>query len=157
MLVIENTVRLISWSAAEISVTLICIGIPILRPLYKKRLNKLIGPKVEPVIHPDLPFPLHTIGGSPIAPPSPAVLRSESSGLKSRVERYTEMDEKERKIALTGPYNTAMVVGGRQSDEEALMRQQPVLRELEEKSIASSSRIHVVDEFCITSARVVAD
>ena len=33
---IEDTVPLIIWSAAEMAVTLMCIGIPILRPLYRR-------------------------------------------------------------------------------------------------------------------------
>lgn len=37
----EDTVGLIVWSAAEISVTMVCIGIPVCRPLYKNFLNKL--------------------------------------------------------------------------------------------------------------------
>lgn len=37
----EATVGLIVWSAAEISVTMICIGIPICRPLYRTFLEKL--------------------------------------------------------------------------------------------------------------------
>ncbi|KAK4149178.1 hypothetical protein C8A00DRAFT_47148 [Chaetomidium leptoderma] len=36
-----DTVGLIVWSAAEIAVTMICIGIPVCRPLYKRWLDKL--------------------------------------------------------------------------------------------------------------------
>ena len=32
----EDTVALIIWSAVEMCVTMICIGIPILRPLYRR-------------------------------------------------------------------------------------------------------------------------
>ncbi|KAF3014959.1 hypothetical protein E8E14_002312 [Neopestalotiopsis sp. 37M] len=38
---LKATVGLIVWSAAEISVTMICIGIPICRPLYRTFLEKL--------------------------------------------------------------------------------------------------------------------
>jgi hypothetical protein len=38
---LRDTVGLVVWSAAEISVTLICISIPVCRPLYKKYLDKL--------------------------------------------------------------------------------------------------------------------
>ncbi|KAF4978073.1 hypothetical protein FZEAL_5499 [Fusarium zealandicum] len=34
-----DTVPLIIWSAAEMAVTLMCIGIPILRPLYRRAMN----------------------------------------------------------------------------------------------------------------------
>ncbi|KAK4171451.1 hypothetical protein QBC36DRAFT_366486 [Triangularia setosa] len=38
----ENyTVPLIVWSAAEIAITMICIGVPVIRPLYKDFINKL--------------------------------------------------------------------------------------------------------------------
>lgn len=37
----DDTVGLIVWSAAEIAVTMICIGIPVCRPLYKRWLEKL--------------------------------------------------------------------------------------------------------------------
>lgn len=36
----EETVGLIVWSAAEIAVTMVCIGIPVCRPLYKRWLEK---------------------------------------------------------------------------------------------------------------------
>jgi hypothetical protein len=39
----DDTVGLIVWSAAEIAVTMICIGIPVCRPLYKCWLEKLFG------------------------------------------------------------------------------------------------------------------
>ncbi|CAM1502522.1 Fc.00g045060.m01.CDS01 [Cosmosporella sp. VM-42] len=32
----EDTVGLIIWSAAEMAVTLVCVGIPVLRPLYRR-------------------------------------------------------------------------------------------------------------------------
>ncbi|KXX75860.1 hypothetical protein MMYC01_207351 [Madurella mycetomatis] len=38
---LKDTVGLIVWSAAEIAVTMICIGIPVCRPLYKRFLDKL--------------------------------------------------------------------------------------------------------------------
>jgi len=38
---LKDTVGLIVWSAAEIAVTMICIGIPVCRPLYKRFLDKV--------------------------------------------------------------------------------------------------------------------
>ncbi|GAB1319258.1 Integral membrane protein pth11 [Madurella fahalii] len=38
---LKDTVGLIVWSAAEIAVTMICIGIPVCRPLYKRFLDKI--------------------------------------------------------------------------------------------------------------------
>ncbi|EAQ87745.1 hypothetical protein CHGG_04364 [Chaetomium globosum CBS 148.51] len=39
----DDTVGLIVWSAAEIAVTMICIGIPICRPLYKQWLDRVLS------------------------------------------------------------------------------------------------------------------
>lgn len=39
----DDTVGLIVWSAAEIAVTMICIGIPICRPLYKQWLDRMLS------------------------------------------------------------------------------------------------------------------
>ncbi|KAJ4409992.1 hypothetical protein N0V85_004023 [Neurospora sp. IMI 360204] len=39
----RDTVGLIVWSSAEIAITMICIGIPVCRPLYKSFFNKIIS------------------------------------------------------------------------------------------------------------------
>lgn len=44
----EDTVGLIIWHAAELSVTMVCIGIPVCRPLYKnwmKKMSSYVGSK----------------------------------------------------------------------------------------------------------------
>ncbi|ROW10044.1 hypothetical protein VPNG_06517 [Cytospora leucostoma] len=64
----EATVGLIVWSAAELAITMVCIGIPVLRPLFSHWLLALRGPSQDvydmygesrdgPV------FTMHTIGG----------------------------------------------------------------------------------------------
>ncbi|KAH7108955.1 hypothetical protein EDB81DRAFT_736848, partial [Dactylonectria macrodidyma] len=40
---LKDTVGIIVWSAAEMAVTLICIGIPVIRPIYKPFLDKWIS------------------------------------------------------------------------------------------------------------------
>ncbi|KAH6640342.1 hypothetical protein F5144DRAFT_91105 [Chaetomium tenue] len=40
---LKDSVGLIVWSAAEMSITLICIGIPVCRPLYKRAFRRLFG------------------------------------------------------------------------------------------------------------------
>ncbi|KAH6983812.1 hypothetical protein EDB80DRAFT_625294, partial [Ilyonectria destructans] len=55
---LKETVSAIVWSAAEIAVTLICIGIPVCRPLYKRICQKLTS----------------NDAGSSTNPPSAAVL-----------------------------------------------------------------------------------
>ncbi|KAK3340623.1 hypothetical protein B0H65DRAFT_510725 [Neurospora tetraspora] len=71
---VETTVPLIVWSAAEMAITLICIGIPVLRPLYKRiylrfrtqsahssgYLKQSDRSREQPG------YALHTIGGGPL-------------------------------------------------------------------------------------------
>lgn len=67
----ENTVPLIAWSAAEIAITLICIGNPVLRPLYKRvyqqfrtQSTRSTGYLKQSDRSRDQPgYALHTIGG----------------------------------------------------------------------------------------------
>ncbi|KAK7746386.1 hypothetical protein SLS53_002345 [Cytospora paraplurivora] len=64
----EATVSLIVWSAAELAITMVCTGIPVLRPLFSRWFLALRGPSNDmydrygegrdgPV------FTMHTIGG----------------------------------------------------------------------------------------------
>lgn len=39
---LEESVKLVVWSAAEIAVTMVCNSIPICRPLYKRYLDKWV-------------------------------------------------------------------------------------------------------------------
>jgi hypothetical protein len=72
LLSIEDTVGLIVWSAAEIAVTMICIGVPVCRPLYKTFLGKLTsqGSSYHRSGKSNNPIALRTVGGSkrPTAP-----------------------------------------------------------------------------------------
>ncbi|KAH8666576.1 hypothetical protein BX600DRAFT_497366 [Xylariales sp. PMI_506] len=63
---LKDTVGLIVWSTAEIAVTMICIGIPTCRPMYKDFLDKLIsGNASEYQRQEDEPsYALRTFGGS---------------------------------------------------------------------------------------------
>ncbi|KAH6843269.1 hypothetical protein B0I37DRAFT_393535 [Chaetomium sp. MPI-CAGE-AT-0009] len=40
---LKDSVGLIVWSAAEMAITLICIGIPVCRPLYKRAFRRMFG------------------------------------------------------------------------------------------------------------------
>ncbi|KAI1458695.1 hypothetical protein F4805DRAFT_423363 [Annulohypoxylon moriforme] len=62
---LKDTVGLIVWSAAEIAVTMVCIGIAVCRPLYKNFLGKLTsqGSKGYQKQNNEPPLVLHTIGG----------------------------------------------------------------------------------------------
>ncbi|KAK8084443.1 hypothetical protein PG997_005714, partial [Apiospora hydei] len=69
---VEDTVGLIVWSAAEIAVTMICIGIPVCRPLYKRFLTQLTSSdrsKYKKGRNEEQDaFAMHTFGGSTLKP-----------------------------------------------------------------------------------------
>ncbi|KAL2884439.1 hypothetical protein SGCOL_000386 [Colletotrichum sp. CLE4] len=67
----KDTVALIVWHAAELAVTLVCIGIPVCRPLFKGWLSKWTsrngsrpGPYTRDMTGSNLGFGLKTIGGT---------------------------------------------------------------------------------------------
>ena len=70
----ETTVPLIVWSAAEMAITLICIGIPVLRPLYKRIYSRFrtLSARSSGYLKQSDPsreqpgYALHTIGGGPL-------------------------------------------------------------------------------------------
>ncbi|CVK91792.1 related to integral membrane protein pth11 [Fusarium proliferatum] len=117
----KSTVGLIVWSAAEIAVTMICIGIPVCRPLYKQYLDKWTsrdGSKYKEQSGGGS-HPLQTIGGSYInANTNDTNLSSE--GCKAA--------EYEKKIGIKGPFTktriyskpTERVRSDDQSDESIL-------------------------------------
>lgn len=114
----EDTVGLIVWSAAEIAVTMICIGIPVCRPLYKNFLDRLLSGVPSRNERPShTPLGLYTIGGS--AMPSggrsagrdgkpPAVVR-QGSARPTRAEK------------ASGNADGNNPEGHEQSDEEILL------------------------------------
>ncbi|KAF4446713.1 hypothetical protein F53441_9646 [Fusarium austroafricanum] len=62
----KDPVGLIVWSAAEMTVTMICIGIPVCRPLYKKYFSKWSSGDSSKYLEQRSggSYPLQTIGGS---------------------------------------------------------------------------------------------
>ncbi|KAK3400375.1 hypothetical protein B0T20DRAFT_435484 [Sordaria brevicollis] len=132
----RDTVGLIVWSSAEIAITMICIGIPVCRPLYRSFLDRVIsrtggssgyqkqsGPgfSAKNSQSAGAGLGLRTIGGGVIAGRS-----GNNSKNKSRPDRDDESDEfelsREGKTRETtgssgsdGPFNDAnavSVVGG---------------------------------------------
>lgn len=65
---LKDTVGPIVWSVCEIAVTMICIGIPVCRPLYKRFFQKLTSGNAsnDNKRHNAPPLALYTIGGSKI-------------------------------------------------------------------------------------------
>lgn len=67
---LKDTVGLIVWSAAEIAVTMICIGIPVCRPLYKSYIDRLTSHISSGYKRQDEEgLAMHTIGGSAMKAP----------------------------------------------------------------------------------------
>ncbi|WQF76438.1 hypothetical protein CDEST_01452 [Colletotrichum destructivum] len=67
----KDTVQLIIWHACELAVTMVCIGIPVCRPLFKGWLNKFSsrgdsnpGPYTRNLTGSNGGFGLRTIGGT---------------------------------------------------------------------------------------------
>ncbi|KAK7697130.1 hypothetical protein SLS64_013874 [Diaporthe eres] len=131
MLLCKDTVGLIIWSAAEIAVTMICIAVPVCRPLYNRFLDKFTsrgtggsyerqngGSGQSPG------FALHTFGGSTLLPRGGAGQRV--AGKRLRKSPGGDRDEQpslgEQKMGGTSTY--AIAIGTRQdenhSDEEIM-------------------------------------
>ncbi|KAF5574992.1 integral membrane protein pth11 [Fusarium pseudoanthophilum] len=118
----KDTVGLIVWSAAEIAVTMICIGIPVCRPLYKQYLDRWTSRDGSKYREHSAggSHPLQTIGGSTLNPNTPDKNNSIS-------EDY-DKEEHERRIAVKGPFTKTRVYSkgihrlrdDNQSDEEIL-------------------------------------
>ncbi|RKK16516.1 hypothetical protein BFJ66_g15770 [Fusarium oxysporum f. sp. cepae] len=83
----KDPVGLIVWSAAEMTVTMICIGIPVCRPLYKKYLSKRSSRNSSKYREQNsgAPYPLQTIGGSTMYP---AQVQKKDSTSEASVKEY---------------------------------------------------------------------
>ncbi|KAK3940295.1 hypothetical protein QBC46DRAFT_127916 [Diplogelasinospora grovesii] len=169
---LKDTVGLIVWSAAEIAVTMICIGIPVCRPLYKRFLDRLLskgnsgyqkqgasnGPR----------FGLRTFGGSAM----PNRWESNADG-KSQVSHTTSGTDNgpggsganngsftDVKLGINGPFTETRAMAGRvapdnHSDEEILgeeFRRSQVRGSDPERGMTSggNAAIQVTEEWRVT-------
>ena len=127
----EDTVGLIVWSGAEIAVTMICIGIPVCRPLYKRFLDKLTSrdssgykKQGDSLQTPAPSYGLRTFGGSPM--PNRSGWNSAKDGKsQGSVTDNDAADFQSVKLGIDGPFTEARAVGGRSvpdnnSDEDIL-------------------------------------
>ncbi|KAJ4253311.1 hypothetical protein NW762_010466 [Fusarium torreyae] len=134
----KDTVGLIVWSAAEIAVTMICIGIPVCRPLYKKYIEKWTSRDGSKYRERSGSYPLQTIGGSNMNP-RPVNKDDDMSDADESIR------ETERKLGMAGPFTKTRVyskTGERvrddnQSDEEILG---PEFRRNQREDIESQDR-----------------
>lgn len=114
---------LIAWTAAEMTVTMICIGIPVCRPLWKRCFNKWTTRGDSKSREPNSAgsFPLQTIGGN-TSRPKPSYQRD------SVFDPDDVLREQDRKTGIRGsttktrPYSWGLerARGDNQSEEEIL-------------------------------------
>ncbi|KAF5020686.1 hypothetical protein F66182_7284 [Fusarium sp. NRRL 66182] len=103
-----DTVPLIIWSAAEMAVTLICIGIPILRPLWRR-----------------------TLGGSKLS--SDRYYRKQGEGSDGQAYKMENLEQKKEandsnrgfpgadpRLGIRGPSTITKIAGFNNSDESIL-------------------------------------
>jgi len=117
---------LIVWTAAEITVTMVCIGIPVCRPLYKKYFRKWTTRNSSnyPEHNSGASYPLRTIGGGVI--PAKRAGKSGSGDTSDIHDKI--MREHERRLGISGSLSRTKVYpkgDGRfhshdQSEEEIL-------------------------------------
>jgi hypothetical protein len=119
------------WSAAEIAVTLICIGIPVCRPLYKRAFRRLFGEISSAGYQKQSnnnvesgSVPLRTIGGGLIGADGKPVVRSKkdtaASNGNSKNATCVDKDEsgsdelsfRDVKLGVNGPFTRTTVGRG---------------------------------------------
>ncbi|KAF9877444.1 hypothetical protein CkaCkLH20_05144 [Colletotrichum karsti] len=147
---LNDTVGLIVWSAAEIAVTMICIGIPVCRPLYKRYLEKLTSRDSDkyPEHSEGASYGLRTFGGAPMHPGQQVKDDEGSDGADS-------ITKTERKLGFGGPFTKSYATGGKpvtgdnQSDEEILG---PDFRRSQRAATGSPDKITVTYEVHTSSS-----
>ncbi|KAI5465272.1 hypothetical protein BGZ63DRAFT_410941 [Mariannaea sp. PMI_226] len=151
---LKDTVGLIVWSAAEISVTMICIGIPVCRPLYKRYLEKWTSRDRSNKYQQQSEggsYALQTYGGGK--------LPRHVAGSVNASTPADSINLKERKLGLSGPFTKSYAVGGsrirgdNQSDESILG---PDFRRTQQQSDLDSqgNSIRVTAEYHVTTSRL---
>ncbi|KAL3601020.1 hypothetical protein FPOAC2_05273 [Fusarium poae] len=119
----KDPMGLIVWSAAELTVTMICIAIPVCRPLYKKCFTKWTSRGSSNYPNSGASYPLQTIGGG-VHPAK----RVDRNGSGSTAGTHEHIEDHERKIGMNGPFTRTRVypksdarrLGDDQSEEEIL-------------------------------------
>ncbi|KAK3353365.1 hypothetical protein B0T25DRAFT_607625 [Lasiosphaeria hispida] len=132
-------IGLIVWSAAEIAVTMICIGIPVIRPLYKQALDRMFsgdtsrgyqkqGAAGDETGSNNRGYGLRTIGGS--AMPGGRSKKGDETDTDGKSQQTSRADGdgssfRDVKLGINGPFTDARAVAGRaapddNSDEEIL-------------------------------------
>ncbi|KAH7631609.1 hypothetical protein B0T09DRAFT_105860 [Sordaria sp. MPI-SDFR-AT-0083] len=130
---LRDTVGLIVWSAAEMGVTLICIGIPVCRPLYKRLYQRFrsqitgsSGYLKQTEQSRDQPgYALRTIGGGVLEPQGKSQVNNRKSMSVIKSDNKASDRQMEVKIGVSERSRTTVVAQGRfegefESDEDSL-------------------------------------
>ncbi|KAK3376498.1 hypothetical protein B0T24DRAFT_221134 [Lasiosphaeria ovina] len=136
---LKTSVGLIVWSAVEMAVTLICIGIPVCRPLYKRMFKRLrngegssggyhkqSGSNNNNNPHQnDSSYVLRTIGGGAVGADGKPLPLKKAASASGTVNTATDNDGGKRnsddisftdvKIGVNGPFTRTTVGRGRRS------------------------------------------
>ncbi|ESA43320.1 hypothetical protein GE21DRAFT_4552 [Neurospora crassa] len=124
---LKTTLPLIVWSAAEMAITLVCIGIPVLRPLYKRiywHLRRQSAHSSEHLQHLDCSkeqpgFALQTIGGGPLDKEMSNLERRNSTRPTSVMNNNTDDFLYERfRIGINEASKTTVIAQQRRLDDE---------------------------------------
>lgn len=114
---------LIAWTAAEMTVTMICIGIPVCRPLWKQCFNKWTTRGDSKPREPNSAgsFPLQTIGGN-TSRPKPSYQRDSIFDPDDVLREQDRKTGKRGSTTKTRPYSWGLerARGDNQSEEEIL-------------------------------------
>lgn len=147
---------------------MVCIGIPVCRPLYKRYLDRWFAsgePRHQE--HPLGLFSLRTFGGSTMIRPG-AEDKVESKQTSSNrtgnstliTKEETDIDEEELKLGVNGPFSTTYAVGGArnrhlddQSDEWPLGNDFRTAVYGESNTEDPEQVIHAVDEYEVIRSR----
>ena len=162
---------MIVWSAAEIAVTMICIGIPVCRPLYKQYLDKWTSRDASKNYQQQRSggrsYPLRTFGGSTMpgdVDERDADVKDQAASSDHSLTGGDSVTTADRKLGLNGPFTKSYAMGGErvtgdnQSDEEILgpdfrrSQRQEASIDVQRKG-TSGGGIQVTDEFEITTSR----
>jgi hypothetical protein len=150
-------VGLIVWSAAEISVTMICIGIPVCRPLYKSFLEGLV---IQPSDYQragsgERQFARYTFGGSSMNAKSinmGAIGQTDCDPTGGQGASYADQFSGLRQ-APSRAFSMSAGVGNRDdaSDEEILNHAYRGDQQDSDDADTLGRSIKVTEEFCVTS------
>lgn len=126
---LRDSVGLIVWSSAEMAVTLICIGIPVCRPLYKRVFQRILGETSSAGYHKQSAgndsssLALRTIGGGLIGPdgkpiPKKGPAGSTTTGNNNPSDKSAADDSSftEVKLGVNGPFTHTTVGRGSRND-----------------------------------------